>query len=246
VGLSVAETEVLGVLLQNAEGQRASSLARKTGLNRTTLYGLLKSLAQKGLVSYIEERSIQRYRSVQPRLLIDYIDRVKDKLSADAERIQQLLPLLETERTKMSRAYPSIQFFEGKEGIKQVYEDTIDGNISKALYGFLGAEAGYKFMGLDWANYYIEKRSKRGIKYFNIGADTPQTRVLKSQDKNELRVTKLLPPGYDFDIEITAYDDKLLVVSFAEDHPLAVLIEDQKIADTIKTLFRYIDSTLAE
>ena len=37
----------------------------------------------------------------------------------------------------------------------------------------------------------------------------------------------------------------ICIASFSQDHPLGILIEDREIAETIKTLFRYIDSTLS-
>ena len=67
---------------------------------------------------------------------------------------------------------------------------------------------------------------------------------MSTHDKEQLRVTKFLPPAYNFDIELASYDNKTAIMSFAEDHPWAMIIEDKKIAETIKSLFRYIDSTL--
>jgi hypothetical protein len=77
-----------------------------------------------------------------------------------------------------------------------------------------------------------------------LAVDSPESRELATHDKEQLRVTKFLPASYKFDVELGAYDDKTFILSFAEDHPWAMIISDKKIAETMKALFRYIDSTL--
>ncbi len=244
VGLSSSETVVLLALLQSSKGIRATELAKKTKLNRTTLYGVAKSLIEKGLASSVEERGVLRYHSIQPDLLVNYIEQAKERLVQDAERIKKALPILNAQRSGEGRSYPTVQFFEGVEGIKQAYEDTIQNNKHKVMYGFLGTDAVLRLMDPAWLIYYITKRVHLGVKAFTIAIDTPSSRHYKGYDGKQLRTTKLLPPGYDFEIEVVAYDDKVLITSFSEDHPLSVLIEDEKIAQLMVALFRYMDSTL--
>ncbi len=246
VGLSPSETAVLLALSQSADNMRATELAKKTRLNRTTLYGITKLLLEKGLVSSVEERGVLRYRCIEPESLIDYIERTREKLFAGAEKVKRAIPVIKAQRTGDPSSYPTVQFFEGKEGIKQVYEDTIQRNKSKTLYGFLGADAVFKLMDSDWIEGYIGRRKKAGVFAHTILTDTETSRAFKGEDANQLRLSKMLPAGYNFDIEVIIYENKTLIVSFAEDYPLAVLMEDKKIADMMKTVFRYVDSTLSQ
>ncbi len=246
LGLSANETRVFFYLFESTTAERTSAIARRTKLNRTTLYGILKSLCEKGLVSSVEDRGVLTYRAIEPSFLIDSIQRQKAKLSSDAEKVKEFMPQIEQSRKGPGRKFPTIQFFDGIEGIEQAYEDTITNNPSRVVYGFTGANALYKVMKLDWIKYYLERRSKAGILWHAIAANSDQSRKMQLQDKAESRITKMLPTDYKFDIEIGAYENKVLITSFAEDHPLAIIIEDEKIAQTIKVLFRYIDSTLKE
>ena len=245
IGLSPSEVEVLCALLQSTKGIRVADLAKKTRLNRTTLYGITKSLIEKGLVSSVEERGVLRYHSIQPELLLNRIEQTRERLEVDAERIKKALPLIYAQRTDAASSYPSVQFFEGREGIKQAYEDSVRNNKSKIMYGFLGAHVGLEFMGYDWINAYIETRKKFGVRAYTVATDTPFLREFKKKDAEQLRVMKILPPGYEFDLELIAYDDKVLIASFRHEHPLAVLIEDAEIAKLMKAIFRYVDSTLS-
>jgi hypothetical protein len=53
---------------------------------------------------------------------------------------------------------PKIRFYEGKEGLREVYEDTLTG--SKQIYSFASDDI-VGVLGKDWANYYLEKRIKK-------------------------------------------------------------------------------------
>lgn len=248
LGLSPSEIRVFSYLLENKNAERISIISRKTKLNRTTLYGILKSLTERGLVSSVEDRGVLTYRSIQPHLLVDYIERAKDKLSSDIAKVREIIPFIEQLRKVGGSSYPSIQFFDGVEGIKQAYEDTIKNNPSKKIYGFTGTEAIFRSDSIDmeWVEWYMKKRAAAGIKYLTITMDGPASRIIKGRDERDFRLTKLLPPGYSFEIEMSIYENKVLIASFSAEHPLAVLIEDEKISELMKSLFRYIDSTLKE
>lgn len=244
LGLSSSERDVLLLLLLSEGAQRVSLIAKKLRVNRVTLYGILRSLSERALVSSIEDRGVLAYRSIEPHLLSDYMERMREKLASNIEKVRSTLPLVERERSQFRSIYPSMQFFEGVEGIKQAYEDTIKNNPSKNVYAFLGTDAIYKTIDSDWLKRYLVRRTKAGIKWHAAVPDEQHARLVKARDAAESRVTKILPPGYSFDIEMATYGDRTLIASFSEDHPLAIIIKDEKIARTIREVFRYVDSTL--
>lgn len=246
LGLSESEIRVFTCLLQQSSKQRISRIARTVRLNRTTLYGILKSLAERGLVVSVEERGVLAYASIQPHLLIDYVERARENLANDIAKVRATIPSIERMRTKGLRNQPSTQYFHGAEGLKQAYEDTLRDNPEKIIRGFVGTEAVYnsRSVDVDWVQSYVRRRTELGIIGYAVATDSLASHRMKKGDSHEARITKFLPPGYNFDIELITYKNKLLAASFADDNPLAVIIEDEKIAETIRELFRYIDSTL--
>lgn len=249
LGLSPSEMPVFTYLLESSNAERISTISKNTKINRTTLYGILKTLSDRGLVSSVEDHGVLTYRSIQPHLLVDYIERAREKLAADISRVRDIVPVIEQVRKSGGRTYPSIQFFHGAEGLKQAYEDTIKNNPSKKIYGFTGTDVvlSEKSIDLDWILSYMKRRKNLGITFYDIAtASKNEPHWVKTHDKRDGRVTKILPKGVDFGIEIAVYENKTLFASFAEKHPLGVLIEDEEIARTMKELFRYIDSTLQE
>ena len=245
-GLHEAEVKVFVFLLQHDSGLRVTDIARRLRMNRTTLYGILKSLTAKGLISSSEKRGVLLFQSIQPHLLVDYLERARERLAKNIKKVEELVPAITSIRNQEERYRPNIQFFDGAEGIKQAYEDLVRNNKEKLVYGFTGIQAVYKLMGMDWIGYILKKRPAMGVKWLALAVDSSESRELSTHDKEQLRVTKFLPASYNFDVEMGSYDDKTFIISFAEDHPWAMIISDQKIAETVKALFRYIDNTLPE
>ena len=245
-GLHETEVTVLVFLLQHEAGLRASDIARRTKINRTTLYGVLNALVQKGLVSSSEERGVLLFQSIQPHLLVDYLERSRERLERNIKRVATIVPEIKRVRSQEERYRPQVKFFDGTEGIKNAYEELVRNNKEKVVYGFTGIHAIYNLMGMDWIDYILKKRPAMGVKWLALAVDSPKSREMSAYDHQQLRVTKFLPKEFGFDIELAAYDDKMFVVSYAEDHPYAMIIADRKMAETIKSLFRYIDSTLPD
>ena len=242
--LSETEARAFTFLVTHEESFRASEIAKRTKLNRTTLYSALNTLSEKGLVSHSDENGILRFRGIEPHLLLNYLKKNKEKVTQDIEKTQELLPALERARGITERYRPNMQFFDGVDGIKQVYEDLIANNKEKKVFGFTGIHAVYKLMGEEWINHILRYRPAMGVKWFAIAIDSPESRNLYANDEKHLRETKFLPAEYNFEVELAAYDDKVAAISFAEDYPWAMIINDKKIADTLKAVFRYVNETL--
>jgi sugar-specific transcriptional regulator TrmB len=243
IGLQPSEITVLMTLFEAKTSLRVSLLSKKTKINRTTLYPILRSLSERGLVSSVEEGGVLAWRAIRPNLLVDYIEQMQDKLKVGIEKIRDIVPFMEAKNAGRERKYPSIQFYEGREAIKKILMDTIKSNPSKTIYGFSGTDATNKLMG-SWVGDYISKRVAAGVKRFEIATGTPASLDSQARDPKELRQTRILPSGYPFEVEMMTYEDKVQIISFAEDYPVAVVIQDEKIAQIMKSLFQYIDNSL--
>lgn len=242
--LSETEARAFTFLVTHEGSFRASEISKRTRLNRTTLYSALNTLSEKGLVSQSDEDGILKFRGIEPHLLLNYLKKNKEKITQDIAKTEELLPALERARGQTERYRPNMQFFDGVDGIKQVYEDLIANNKEKKVFGFTGIHAVYKLMGEEWINHILRYRPAMGVKWYALAVESPESRNLYANDEKHLRETKFFPSDYNFEVELAAYDDKVAAISFAEDYPWAMIINDKKIADTIKEIFRYVNNTL--
>ena len=92
-------------------------LAKISGEKRANLYRILNSLRKKRLVSEIYEDKKHYFIAESPKVLVSFINKQKEK-------IQKLLPELEAiEKEALER--PKIKFYEGKEGVKTLYDELL-------------------------------------------------------------------------------------------------------------------------
>lgn len=242
IGLNINESVVLGVLLRGGS-MYASRVGKEARLNRTTTYGILNELIEKGLVSKVKARSATQFQAISPELLPDYIAKRREDLKNREQELREAIPQLQLLRSK-AHVLPKVQFFEGEEGVKQAYEDTLENNHEKYLRDITGVDAVFTRLGEKWVKYYQEKRTDFGIRCTDIAPESEWSKTSRGDDAKYLRTTRFLPAKYGFDAEISIYDNKVGIFSYAKENPVAVLIEDDTIADTMKKLFDYIESTI--
>lgn len=242
VGLGEKERAVFVVLLERGP-MLASAVAKAAKLNRTTTYGILKELAEKGLVSSSKKDGGTRYQSIAPEMLPSYIKRRRDALAESEKEFSDALPQIKLLRSKRN-ILPKIQFFEGLEGLVQAYQDTIDSNRGKKLWALTGLEGAYTRTDPKLVEYYPAARARAGVEAFYITPATDVARKMTGLDEKFLRHSKFIPPEFNFDSEITIYDNKVGIYSYRKENPIALIIEDETIAHTLKQIYLYIESTI--
>lgn len=235
LNLHEKQERVLLVLLHSGS-MLASKIAKETRLNRTTTYGVLNDLVEKGLVSESKRAGVTRFQSISPETLPSYIEKEQAKLEVSKKKIEALVPQLTLLRER-GRTLPKVQYFEGEEGVKQAYEDTLQNNARKHLRNITGVDAVFERLGSDWISYYLKKRTRLGIRCQNLAPESEWAKKSKGDDEKYIRVTKFLPAKYAFDAEFDMYDDKVGIFSYAENNPIAVIIEDATIAHAMRQIF---------
>ncbi len=238
VGLSEKEITVVLVLLQNGP-TLAAQVAKLAKLNRTTTYGLLKELAEKGLVSSVHKKgAATRYQSIAPEMLPGYLERRRDELAESKKELEAVVEQVALLRAK-STVLPKVQYFEGQKGIEQAYMDLIEHNTQKHIYAFMGLEGIVKNMDPKFIDYFITTRMKDGIDAYCV---VPKTQVgfeASQDDLKKMRYTRYIPADYDFNGEINIYDNRVAIFSYAKESPVGIIIEDATIAHAMKQIFDY-------
>ncbi|MDB5187908.1 MAG: transcriptional regulator TrmB [Candidatus Kaiserbacteria bacterium] len=242
IGLADKEVAVLLVLLQNGP-MLATNVSKIAKLNRTTTYGLLKELSGKGLVSSVNKNeSATRYQSIAPEMLPGYVERKRDELLSSKKDLEGVIPQLLLMRNK-GKVLPKVQFFEGISGVEQAYEDMLEHNNEKMIYALTGLEGAVTSMTQTWMDYFIDQRNKRSIKAEYIVPATQKAIEATKDDAKKGRVASFIPAEYNFNTEICIYDHKVSILSYSQENPVALIIEDETIAYAMKQIFNYVQST---
>src|SRR3990167_6928519 len=129
-GLTPNQAKVYLALLELGEA-KVQEIAKKARILRTTTYEVLEQLKNLGIIGMYNRHGVRIYMAEPPRALERILDEKK-------KSIHEVLPELES-LYNISEFKPKIRYYEGPEGFKAVYEDTL--NVSKKnLYGILSMQ----------------------------------------------------------------------------------------------------------
>jgi len=226
LGLSENEVKVYLATLELGGGL-ASEISKKAGVERVNTYHLLNQLILEGLVYKGERKNTLIFVAQGPAKLEA---KAIEKLSS----IRKILPELSA-LENLNQVKPKVGYFEGVEGIKQVFEDTLD--LPK------GAETlAYSYHKLDnqylseYIKDYIPRRVKKGITQRCIIERSEESLELMKGDKAELRECRLIDiEKFPFKNQINIYGDKMFIASYRD--LMAVVIESKEVVDTQKAIF---------
>ena len=230
IGLSRKEAGVYIALLLLGHGT-VSQISRRANINRTTGYDILDSLCTKGLVSISGKEPKQEYSAESPENLSKFIfEEIKSKNEA-LKRTEEIVPELKSIHNVKDR--PKVLFYEGREGLEKVYEDTLTSTEPIRAY------ANFEHMNAGLPGYfpeYFKRRAKKGIWIRGLGPKTEQNLELAKRNFEEKRETALVPKEkYDFIPEINIYDNKVMIASWREQ--LGIIIESTEIATAMKVIY---------
>ena len=231
LGFSPKEADVYISLLELGSAV-VSDVAKKAGINRSTAYVLLESLEKKGFVSVSEKDNIKNFSVTPVESITHYLNGMARQYTNMAKIANDMAPDLKSLYLS-SIPKSRVKFFQGEEGLKIAYEDTL--TSKETIRGF--AEVGNMHNALPgyFPDYY-NRRTKRNISTRAIIPDTPEGKERTKHDKTEKRESALVPKDkYGFSPEINIYDNKIIFMSWQE--KFSLIIESQELADAFKKIF---------
>ncbi|MBP9748478.1 MAG: hypothetical protein KBD17_02550 [Candidatus Pacebacteria bacterium] len=229
-GLSTKEAGVYIAILELGKGT-VTEISRKAGINRTTGYDILNSLSNKKIVSVSGHEPKQEYVAEPPSSIVAYLKREAANLSEQIKKSEEMIDDLTLLHSIKNR--PKIRFYEGKDGLKNVYEDTL--TSTETILAYASVEDVHDTLPGYFPAYY-KRRAQKNIKIRAIFPHTSEALKLKARDEEERRETMLVPADkYNFSPEINIYDNKIMIASWRE--KLGITIESQEIADAMKKIY---------
>ncbi len=230
LGFSEKESGVYIALLKLGKGT-VTEISRNAGINRTTGYDILSSLTNKGIVSVSGKEPKQEFVAESPTSITVYLKKQAYLLNENIKKSENLVSELDLLHSVKNR--PKIRFYEGIEGLKQVYEDTLTSTEAIRAYATVDD------MHNTLPNYFPEYYKRRAKKDIFIRAIVPSTDVGKERqihDKEERREISFVPADkYYFSPEINIYNNKVMIASWRE--KLGIIIESEEIADAMKKIY---------
>lgn len=225
IGLNEKEAAVYLATLELGEA-KAAEVSNRADLNRVTCYDILDKLIHKGYISTYNKKNLKFFSATSPK---DIWEEVKTRQNEFESALPQLMNLHD-KRSGDSK----IHYYEGLDGIKQIYKDSLHSKTEILNYANSQAiRAHWK----DYQNEYVKERVKRRIFLRGIALkDEWGDRIVA--EKHMYRDIRLVTPGpFDFNNQINIYDDKVSFVSFGKDRLVGMIIESAEMADAQRAIF---------
>jgi len=236
IGLSKKEILILTVLYE--EGQLpVKDIVKKTGLNRGTVYSVLKGLEAKKLAQLIDIKKILHASPKHPENILKFIQQQKNDYLVAESNYKNIYPdILSMFNTK--NAMPTVQFMEGIAGLKWVYDDVLAENKDILLIrSFFDANQDELKNAVAEQ---IARQVKRGIKVKALTPIVPETKYNYQQaDKQNLVTRRMIPEGmFSLEAQIMIYGDKVAITSM-KDAIFTTWIQNKEINQSMRVMFEF-------
>lgn len=233
--LKPKDSAVYVALLKSREGLFVHELVSVTKIKRSTVDVILQRLIDLNFASKVQVGSRYRFFAQSPEaVLFRQEEAVSD--------FRALLPFLS--RLGAPQEQTEIRFFEGRKGVRQIYDDVLmklkfsEGDGRELVSFSSGADMLKIFP--DMQKQFIDKRIRMGVGYRAIVPESALSAPEYRTDEKALRRIKAIDDQkFPFRVAFEVYADSVLI--FSPRTPVGgVIIRNEAVASSFRSLFRLV------
>jgi sugar-specific transcriptional regulator TrmB len=245
LGLQKHESQIYLALLELGQGT-VSDISKAAQLNRTTGYDVLERLSLYGLANRTTSGSKRTmYIAEPPYRLKQYLDNKKRQAEHRLEQVSDVISDLQNIYKKENK--PVIKFFDGWDGIKNIYWHTLE--AKSVIYSVLDLnvylpekeKSAYDKFGKD----YVKERAKLGVKEKALvmkneaGLYFYETTYKNNPHYQKCTEYRWLEKQFSFvpAAEVNIYDDIVMGVLVKPGENVAFEIKNPSFANSLKIIF---------
>ena len=238
----LTESQAKGYLALIKHGALSpADLAEKTGETRTNAYAIADKLTALGL-AIKKDGKPATYSPAHPSALELLAEKRRKVVIANERAVKDnISPLIDAfyAATEM----PGAEVFQGIDGIKQVYDDTL--RTQRDIY-LVRTTADAVDLGEAYLDNYRTKRAQLNIHTYALTPDTEVGRrhTASGEDKKMLFHRTILPDTYSAPVEIDVYGNKIALITYG-DTQMATIITSPPIAEAMRQLLRMLSDRLS-
>lgn len=238
----LTESQAKGYLALIEHGALSpAQLADHTGETRTNAYAIADKLVALGLATKKDGKPAT-YSPAHPSALETLAEKRRRVVIANERTVKDnISPLIDL--FYASTEIPGTQVYQGIDGIKQVYADTL--KTKKDIY-LVRTTADAVDLGETYLNNYRAKRASLGIHTYALTPDTEIGRqhATNGEDDKMLFHRTILPSDYTAPVELDIYGHKVALIAYG-DTQMATIITSPPIAEAMRQLLSLLASQLS-
>jgi len=220
--LGFTPNEIKVYLTLNDYGSnKAGRIAKLAKIDRSSCYNSLKSLQEKGLVSYVHIGRVKWFQATGPKRLLDYI-------KEQEEDIKKIIPVLHR-RHKAGKIEGQVRLFKGIKGIKTIFLDIARTGKDNMVFG---SEGQFSKRMPEFALQFNRLKKENNIRTKMI------IRRGRKEKDNETTEYRYLPNVNESPAVTNIYGDKICILIWT-DEPEGIIIENAAAAKAYKSYFDF-------
>lgn len=220
-GLTGNESKVYIALLELGP-VNAGLITRKSGLHRRVVYDSLDRLVKKGVIGFIISNGVRIFQASNP-------ERILEMLKEKEANLMEILPRM-TSLYSRNREKEETNFYKGKRGFKTIFEDQID--TGKEIFIIGASPLAYEILPF-YFKWFDKRRIEKKIK----------SKIIFNKSGNKMRVPyseiRYLPEKYSSEVAVNIYGDKVAILLWNKQNPLAIVIKNKLFAEGYKQYFDF-------
>jgi sugar-specific transcriptional regulator TrmB len=228
LGFSKAEIKIYLALLELGPST-SGPIIQKSGLQSSVTHRALKTLLEKGIITFVKVGKDNNYQATDPKNLIDFIDNKKKKFL-------DLLPELEAKQ-KQGKSNYSTEMFLGKKAMFSTLLNIIkDAKPNENYLSFSLIEPHDDEEIVDFYETYNLRRREKRLRVKVLVNKKVKPIYEKNYTKELLKKANVRYSSFHFPQGIILFRETVTFVHWGE-NPYAIKITNQEMANQFKQFF---------
>ncbi len=220
--LGFSPNEIKVYLILNDHGStKAGKIAKLAKVDRSSCYNSLKSLTEKGIVSYVSIGQVKWFQATGPKRLLDYVKEQEEDLMEILSELQA--------RHKAKKIEGQVRLFNGLKGVKSIFLDIARTGRDNFVFG---SEGQFSEKMPEFALQFDRLKKEKNIK----------TKLIIRKDKRELDKKtsnyRYIPGIAESPAVTNIYGNKIAIIIWT-DEPEGIIIENEAAAKAYKSYFDF-------
>jgi sugar-specific transcriptional regulator TrmB len=231
IGLTNEEAKVYLACLE-INGGPVSVIAKKAGVQRVSCYHTLGNLLNKRLLSQYNRNGVKCFAPEPPEQLLKLAE---EQINITKSLLPELHSLASTSAFK-----PKIRFYEGRDGVQKVFDESLFANGE--ILGYTDLKSVTSFFPKFFENY-THAKLKKQIKTRYLSPTTVESVhaldpfLPKQYDSNLIEILLVNNDQFLFENEVLIFNNSVGIVSLNKDELLGLIVESPTFARTMKAVF---------
>lgn len=203
-------------------------ISQATNIKRTTVYGIIDSLKEKGLMRVELKGLKQFYAAENPERLEIMLERRKSDFTKNLPEFMALY--------KLEGGESVMKYYTGIPAMQEVYRNMLKELKPRDFYFVIANQENWYNLDPKFALAHMEERSKKNIVSKLLFQDSPTAREHHKLQRNYNQEVRLLPLGTSLNVDTVLVPTKFITLELTPPYR-TIVIENKSIIELHKEMF---------